>query len=112
MTEHRKQVDRRKRRGHPRQSQVWWWALGIFGGAAVVAVIAVLSRLGGDTDGAELTTSEPRQVGSVSAAVTRIDLGRVPLDRWVNPSFRLRNVSAEPVSITVPKEGVEALEGC
>ncbi len=77
-----------------------------------MTVLAVVGNLGGGKDGVQGTPSDPRQVGPVEAAATRIDLGRVSLGRWVSPTFRLSNVSAEPVAITIPRQGVEVLEGC
>src|SRR3989338_6210468 len=52
------------------------------------------------------------RVGSLEVSATEIDLGEVPAGRWVSPTFRLRNVGAESVTITVPRQGVETLEGC
>ena len=88
------------------------FAVGALGMVVVVALLMVVSGLGKGTDGGQGTLFDPLRVGPVEASATRIDLGRVPLDRWVNPTFHLRNLGTEPVAITIPRQGVETLEGC
>ncbi len=95
--------------GGGRQSRGLWWVMGALG---VVMALAVAGCTGGGKGEVQGTLSEPRQVGSVEAAATRIDLGQVPLNQWVSPTFRLRNQGVEPVTITVPRQGVETVEGC
>ncbi len=113
MRGRKRQIDRYGR-GRRRQWRlgVSWWIVGAVGALLIVVVLVVVGNLGRGQDGGSGTPSHPAQVGPVEAAATRIDLGRVPLDRWVSPTFRLNNVSQEPVAITIPKEGVETLEGC
>ena len=96
----REQTERRRRTG--------WWVMGAL--ALVVGFGLVLSQRG--RDGARLASAAPERVGSLEVSATEIDLGEVPAGRWVSPTFRLRNVGAESVTITVPRQGVETLEGC
>ena len=99
----REQTERRRRRWRTR-----WWVTGAL--ALVVGFGLVLSQRG--RDGARLASAAPERVGSLEVSATEIDLGEVPAGRWVSPTFRLRNVGAESVTITVPRQGVETLEGC
>ena len=79
----------------------------------VVVVLAVVNNLGrGGEEEVVGTLSDPQQVGPVEASATRIDLGQVSLGQWVSPTFRLRNTSAQLVAVTIPRGGVEVLEGC
>jgi hypothetical protein len=80
--------------------------------AIVVVGLLLLSNMGRDKDVVSVAQSGPERVGPLEVSATSIDLGRVPLDRWVNPTFLLRNVSEGPVTITIPRAGVETLEGC
>lgn len=49
---------------------------------------------------------------AVALLSTQIDLGQIALNHWVNPTLRLLNTRAEPVTITIPQGGVQVLEGC
>lgn len=104
--------DSRKPKKRGRRARVPWWVAG----ALVVAMILVLTLVvlgrGGEQDSTRVSPSGLQRVGPLEVSATRIDLGQVPLAMWVNPTFRLRNVSAEPVAITIPEQGVEPVEGC
>ena len=78
----------------------------------IMVLALVLLGRGGEQDSARVSPSGSQRVGPLEVSATRIDLGQVPLARWVNPTFRLRNVSAEPVVITIPEQGVEPVQGC
>jgi len=68
--------------------------------------------MGRDKDGGSEGSTEHERVGPLEVSATQIDLGHVPLNQWVSPTFHLSNVSAELVTITIPRQGVETLEGC
>ena len=85
--------------------------------ALALVAAALLPRGGGESheghQGREVAAPEPSlRVGPLEVSATEADLGKVPLDTWVNYTFRLRNASEKPVTITLPREGVETLEGC
>ncbi len=108
----RRGVDSHILRRRRQRSGVSWWVVGGLTVAVVVTALAVVSNLGRGGDGVNITSSGPQQVGPLEVSATRLDLGRVSLGRWVNPTFRLRNLGVEPVAITIPGQGVETLEGC
>jgi hypothetical protein len=100
-----RQRGRARKRGRRR-----WWAAGAVAAALILTlVLFVKGRDGGQADG---SGAAPVRVGAVEVPATLIELGRVRLDRWVYPTFRLRNVSGEPVAFTIPPPGVQTLEGC
>ncbi|MBI4282158.1 MAG: hypothetical protein HY672_01555 [Chloroflexi bacterium] len=78
----------------------------------VVVAAALVFNMGRDKDAGSVASSNPERVGPLEVSATQIDLGHVPLNQWVNPTFHLSNVSAESVTITIPKQAVETLEGC
>jgi len=99
------------------------------GGAAVViaAAFVAMSVLGGGSDkqpagspsGASTSVSNAGTTAPAPAAVRAagvevaqqtIDLGRVPLDKTVDPSFTLKNVGSARASLGKAK--IETLEGC
>lgn len=45
------------------------------------------------------------------AAISSVDLGRVPFDRMVEARYELTNLSAQTIRLTAPPE-VKMLEGC
>jgi len=107
-------MSRRKRPGkgltspkkQPRGPILW-----LLLGAAVLALLLAPRLLGGG-EGVRESQEPPQRIGSLEVSATQVDLGRVPLGRWVKYAFHLRNVGPAPLTITIPREGIETLEGC
>lgn len=81
--------------------------------AVVLLVIALLASPGRSSersDSAAALPSGPARAGVVEAPEPVLDLGRVPLDTVVQPSFLLRNVGGERAHFGQPS--VEVVEGC
>ena len=85
--------------------------LGFAAGVAGVIAIAVWS---GGSSAPERSTLDlpdgPARAGDVEAPQAVVDLGHVPLDTVVEPSFVLRNTGEAVARLGVPR--VEVLEGC
>lgn len=61
------------------------------------------------------SSEDPSRVSSVdieSTHAAQLDLGRVPIGQWVEPTFRVRNSGQSAVTLTIPWEGVIPLVGC
>ena len=103
--------------------------LAVTGAVGVLVVLALVLGIRSLTGGKEAeepsevrasplpTVSTPppsgsQRIGPLEVSATEVDLGSVPLDQWVAPTFQLRNVSTDPVTVTLGREGVETLEGC
>ena len=112
MRDRNMKTDRRKPKKHGRGARFPWWIAGALVVAGILALALVLLGRGGEQDSARVSPSSTQRVGPLEVSATRLDLGQVPLAQWVNPTFRLRNVSAEQVTITVPGQGVEIVQGC
>lgn len=123
MTAHGPRMPRRRRRAagrRPRAARTarrWFWPS--FVGFAVAAVVALIVALqfteGGSSDGPLITAppdQPPLRVGALAVSPARFDLGDVPLNKWVRPTFELRNVGDKPVTVTVSGWGIKTLEGC
>ena len=113
----RKASSLRKTEAHGR----WFWpAIGTSVALVVAAVFVVLSQLGGGgtatgDSGSAITgasTDEPLRVGAIEAHPAKFDLGTVPLNKYVTPTFRLHNVGDKPVTITISDSSTKPLEGC
>ncbi|MDO8750605.1 MAG: hypothetical protein Q7K03_05625 [Dehalococcoidia bacterium] len=104
--------ERRKPKKRGRGARVPWRVAGALVVAMIMVLALVLLGRGGEQDSARVSPSGSQRVGPLEVLATRIDLGQVPLAQWASPTFRLRNVSAEPVTITIPEQGVEVVEGC
>lgn len=107
-----RKIDRRRPKKRGRGARAPWWVGGALVGAMALVVTLVLLGRGGEQDSALGSPPGPQRVGPLEVSAMRLDLGQVPLGQSVNPTFRLRNVSAKPVNITIPKQGVETVEGC
>jgi len=87
---------------------VWVVVLLVGLGAAGVFLTESLQPTG--TQSSLQNTGETVTLGALAVSGQRADLGRVPLDKMVTHTFRLRNISEE--QITVGAVTVKALEGC
>lgn len=108
----RGKMERRRQNKGVKKTKTLLWVAGSIGLVVVMAALGIISNLGGDGGGGDITSSDPEQIGPLEVSATRIDLGQVPPNRWVNPTFHLSNTSEKPVTITIPRQGVEVLEGC
>gem|GEM_PF-6529206 len=72
--------------------------------------IATVSAIPQGTPSPTATPGPPQRMGPVEVSATEVDLGRVPLSRWVTPSFKVRNVGQSPLVMMFGN--VETLEGC
>jgi hypothetical protein len=107
----RRERDRERGRAGKGGTRRWWVAGTLAVALSLVLGFFLADWVRGRADGRG-AFSAPARVGAVEVPATRIDLGRVKLDRWVYPTFRLRNVSDERVAFTIPPPGVQTLEGC
>lgn len=112
VRQQRREQTRGRGRRRLQRPRISWWVVGAVGVVLIVIAMAVVGNRGQDADETNIMSPGPQQVGPVAASATKIDLGRVPLDRWVNPTFRLSNLGVESVAVTIPRQGVETLEGC
>lgn len=88
------------------------WALVLLVGLGAAGVVVTESLQPTGIQSNHQNTGEYVSLGTGALAVSeeRADLGHVPLDKMVTHTFRLRNISAE--QITVGPVTVKALEGC
>jgi len=81
--------------------------------AMFIAVAAMVAGCGGDDAEKASSTVAPSAVGGgagVIADQASVDLGKVPLDRMITQTWRLRNDGSGKAQLGKPK--IEALEGC
>ena len=112
MRDRNSRIDRRTQKKRGPGTRFPWLVAGGLVLVVFVVVAALVFKMGRYKEGGSVASSNPERVGPLEVSATRIDLGHVPLNQWVNPTFHLSNVSAEPVTITIPRQGVETLEGC
>ena len=86
-------------------------------GAVLIIVVGFLAWRGGSTtqtsSSSPLTGGTPQVTGSARLGVDRttIDFGKVPLDKPVRATFRLKNVGDQPLTIK-GEPRVELVKGC
>lgn len=120
MAQHRRRKRPPRSFTASRQGSGGLWTLGIVIAVAIVGGIGILAMQSGESPstgamGAPIdieprVVSGPAVVGGVEVNATEVDFGRVPLDREVTQSFRLRNTTGAPVSLG--SAAIETLEGC
>ncbi|MBI2916953.1 MAG: hypothetical protein HYY01_03080 [Chloroflexi bacterium] len=72
--------------------------------------IATASAVQQGTPAPNTPAGPPKRMGPVEVSTTEVDLGQVPISRWVTPSFKVRNVGQAPLVLMF--DNVETLEGC
>ncbi|MBI2304038.1 MAG: hypothetical protein HYU86_04765 [Chloroflexi bacterium] len=105
----------KKNQGQPGPVRYLFWALA--GLAIVVLALVLVPRFTGGGEAEQrpqvgTPAAGFQRVGPLEVSATDVDLGKVPLDRWISYTFHLRNASPAPVTVTFPKDGVQTLEGC
>jgi len=83
----------------------------------VVALLVLATRLGGgNSSEANVITAAPDaeslRVGAIEAFPARFELGDQPINKWVNPTFKLKNVGDTAMTVTLDRGSVKVLEGC
>lgn len=106
---------RSKLRRRAGNSTVGLWTLGAVVVGSMALGVALMIGTGRAGDGSPVDVQAavvqgPSSVLGVTADVTEVDFGRVPLDRVVTQVFRIRNTSNKSVAVAQPS--VETLEGC
>lgn len=88
------------------------WAVVLLVGLGAAGVIVTESQQPTGIQSSHQNTGEyvPLGTGALTVSEERADLGRVPLNTMATHTFRLRNISAEKV--TVGPVTVSVLEGC
>lgn len=89
-----------------------WLALSGLTAVTLLVAVAVVSSWGNKSTFEATATplEEIVQVGDIEVVAPSVDLGRVPLDTFVDHEFVLRNVGERPV--TLGDVFVQTLEGC
>ncbi len=108
MTKSRGKSAAAHRARQPKRGLPWAVWVGIGGLLLVLAGIAFLAR-----PGTQAATVAPQVIGQAKLAVDqdKIDLGKEPLDKTVEVSFKLSNVGDKPLQIE-GQPTIQVLKGC
>lgn len=95
----------------------WVWASLAVVGVVIVALLILATRLGGGSSSeSQAITAAPDaeslRVGAIEAFPARFELGDQPINKWVNPTFKLKNVGDKTMTVTLASGSVKVLEGC